>query len=187
MSTHGLTKDVFKNIPVYSGHYHIYQKMDNVTYVGTPNQENWSDFGLKKGFMVMDMETLETEFVDNVYSTKHIKCHIDVENKTVTIDDGESIMVPMNKVEVKMFENHKLKIYATKELAIVKKFVEMVDGVCRDWKLEILVEDVEGDIDTIVETAKTYDIEERLVAVNDENDGEMLHDILTEAKSMMVE
>jgi len=80
---------------VFSGHYHVRSQKDNVLYTGTPYQLTWSDYGIEKGFYVLD-DTLT--FIDNhhtIYGVirlsenidftivdvqdKHIKLYIDVE------------------------------------------------------------------------------------------------------------
>lgn len=69
---------------VFAGHIHIRQKMRNVHYVGTPYHKDRGDLGDIKGITVLDMETGETEFIENTYSPKFIKVNIyDVVDMTV--------------------------------------------------------------------------------------------------------
>lgn len=52
---------------VFSGHYHTRSTNMNIEYVGSPYHLNWSDYkdGTNRGWMILDTETLETEFIQN--------------------------------------------------------------------------------------------------------------------------
>jgi DNA repair exonuclease SbcCD nuclease subunit len=49
----GLDTTIFKKAKVFSGHYHLHQESNNITYVGTPYQLTWNDFGNNCGFYVL--------------------------------------------------------------------------------------------------------------------------------------
>lgn len=53
---------------VLSGHYHTRSSNNNITYVGTPYELTWSDHKDPKGFHVLDINTLEIEFIENPYT-----------------------------------------------------------------------------------------------------------------------
>ena len=62
----GLDKELFKRYErVYSGHYHLQQDDGHIRYLGAPYEINWSDYGTKKGFHILDTETRELEFYQN--------------------------------------------------------------------------------------------------------------------------
>lgn len=78
ISTHGFDVDVFENFDlVISGHYHTRstRKIGNTTfvYIGSPYQLNRGDCGEDRGFMVLDTDTCEFEFVDNTVSPRFVK------------------------------------------------------------------------------------------------------------------
>ena len=50
---------------VWSGHYHTQSQNQNVHYLGTPYQMNWSDATTKQGFWVFDTTDRSLEFVEN--------------------------------------------------------------------------------------------------------------------------
>lgn len=54
---------------VLSGHYHIKSENGNVVYVGSPIQTGWNDYGVKKGFHVLDIDTHELEFIEGIDDT----------------------------------------------------------------------------------------------------------------------
>jgi DNA repair exonuclease SbcCD nuclease subunit len=56
---------------VISGHYHNRSSHGNITYVGAPYQITWNDFGIPKGFHVLDLETQQLEFVENPHKIFH--------------------------------------------------------------------------------------------------------------------
>jgi DNA repair exonuclease SbcCD nuclease subunit len=66
---HGFDESIFDRFEfVFSGHFHVINSNGRIYYIGNPNQTNWSDFGLKKGFHVFDTRTREIEFVENPFS-----------------------------------------------------------------------------------------------------------------------
>ena len=67
-----MDKSIFKKFErVFSGHYHMKSKKDNVTYLGNPYQLYWNDYGCKRGFHVFDTDTLRTTFYRNPFDTFH--------------------------------------------------------------------------------------------------------------------
>ena len=49
---------------VVSGHFHEFQQKENVVYVGSPYQISFSEKDQKKGFILLDTESLKFEFVE---------------------------------------------------------------------------------------------------------------------------
>lgn len=50
---------------VVSGHFHERSRKRVVQYLGAPCEYRWSDAGCKRGFGVLDTETLQIEYLDN--------------------------------------------------------------------------------------------------------------------------
>ncbi len=66
---HGLDASVLAKFHhVWSGHFHHISTKGNVTYIGSPYQIMWSDFGDDRGFFVFDPSSQDVEFVKNPYS-----------------------------------------------------------------------------------------------------------------------
>jgi DNA repair exonuclease SbcCD nuclease subunit len=58
---------------VFMGHYHCAQKLnDRVEYVGSPYELNFGEANQEKHIVVLDLDTLETEYVVNDFSPKHL-------------------------------------------------------------------------------------------------------------------
>lgn len=78
ISETGINKSIFSNCKkVFSGHFHTRstQKFGNteIIYVGSPCQFDRGDMGEERGFIVLDLETLDYEFINNETSIKFIK------------------------------------------------------------------------------------------------------------------
>jgi DNA repair exonuclease SbcCD nuclease subunit len=62
---------------IFSGHFHIHDQFERFgkkfMWVGSPLELTWADEGNQKGFCVLDINTLETEFIENTFSPKHKK------------------------------------------------------------------------------------------------------------------
>lgn len=62
----GICPSLFKDYNVvFSGHFHCRQTQENIYYVGTPYQLNFSDINELKGFHIFDLETRNLEFIEN--------------------------------------------------------------------------------------------------------------------------
>jgi hypothetical protein len=65
-SDHGLPIEMFRNQElVLSGHFHTQSKLSNIHYIGNPFEFTWSDYKDPRGFWIIDLETLEMEFIKN--------------------------------------------------------------------------------------------------------------------------
>ena len=71
---HKLNNEDFK-IPVFSGHYHLKNKNNNVYYIGTPYQLTWGDFDTQKGFYDFDVENNKIKFIENKKTAQHLEIH----------------------------------------------------------------------------------------------------------------
>jgi len=65
----GLKASVFKNYTeVWSGHFHIRSKIDNIRYLGNPFQTTRGDIGYSRGFHVFDTDARELTFIENEFN-----------------------------------------------------------------------------------------------------------------------
>lgn len=189
-SEHGLSAADFKSIQMYSGHYHIKQDVGNIHYVGTPYQLDWNDFNTLKGFHVLDTETLECEFIENTTTPKHIKLFLDVETKKIQV---EGHLATIYTADCDAFCKgltvgvHKFKVYAKKELAITKKLIETIEKAGHSVKLEITPEEEDVNVEERIEKVKALSIADNILAIVDDDDRALTFDILTIAKSAMLQ
>lgn len=69
----GVKASDFKNAQVYAGHFHIRQTNKNIHYIGSPYHKDRGDRGNPKGITILDLNTGETEFVENEVSPRYMK------------------------------------------------------------------------------------------------------------------
>jgi DNA repair exonuclease SbcCD nuclease subunit len=101
LSDHGLDYKTFSHFEsVYSGHYHHQSKYGNVTYLGAQYEMNWSDYGCKKGFHVLDTETRELTFVENDDRIYH----------KLTYDDTELTLDEISSLDTSVLKNCYVKV-----------------------------------------------------------------------------
>lgn len=74
---HGTDTESYKGYDaVYSGHIHYRQRKGKLRLVGTPYELTRSDSGNKKGFDLVDLETMEETFFENTRSPKFLKFNL---------------------------------------------------------------------------------------------------------------
>lgn len=72
VNEHGDDPKIFDKFDiVLSGHYHTRSTSGNITYLGTPCQYTWSDYGDTKGFHILDTEIRQLEFIANPHQLFH--------------------------------------------------------------------------------------------------------------------
>ena len=83
----GLDHNIFSIFKkVYSGHYHIRNTINNMSYLGCPYQLTWNDYGDTKGIHIYDVNTGLTEFVENKDSPCFVRLTMeDIVNKNKKI------------------------------------------------------------------------------------------------------
>lgn len=98
---------------VYSGHIHIHQIQENFEFIGAPYQMDRNDYNDKKGMTILDLETGETEFVENTISPTFKKVKIKTEDDILSLEglDTKKYFVDLeihNSVLVGKRKNRKL-------------------------------------------------------------------------------
>ena len=169
----GMDKSLFKKFKrVFSGHYHMKSKKDNITYLGNPYQLYWNDYGCKRGFHVFDTDTLKTTFYRNPFDIFHKLYY----NNGVTLPDGEELKGAFVKLIVEDKGDYAKFDYSVKELQ---------DMSLADLKI---IEDLSVEIEngSVVETEDTITlldnyIDEIDLKVNKDNVKQTLRSLYTEA------
>ena len=140
----GFMPEVFKKFKkVFSGHFHAQQiQMIGKTefvYCGSPYQTDWGEVDQKKGFYVLDTDTLEYEFIENTVSAKHIK-----------LAYGE-------KIDPSVLENNFVKVFVKEsETADEKKLDEFTKKVSESGIASIatVIVKEDDDLDNDVEISE---------------------------------
>jgi DNA repair exonuclease SbcCD nuclease subunit len=113
MSKHGYKPSDFTKFEmIWSGHFHIPSKYDNVEYLGAPYEMDWSDYDGIRGFHVFDTESKDLKRIRNPYRLHHKIMYDDadmtiedVANLDVSIlKDTFVMMVVINKTNPYIFE-----------------------------------------------------------------------------------
>jgi len=77
IDTHGINLKLFKNFKrVFSGHYHLRNTMEQISYLGCPYQLTWGDYGNVKGIHIYNVDSNETEFIENTDSPIFMKIYM---------------------------------------------------------------------------------------------------------------
>jgi len=85
VSDHGIDHNEFKQFEsVFSGHYHHPSQYGNVRYLGAQYEMNWSDYGNKRGFYLIDDETRDLTFIENPVRVHH---KLEYDDTDLTIDE----------------------------------------------------------------------------------------------------
>lgn len=154
---HGLHKNELKSFKkIWSGHIHIRQEYENMTYLGTPYQLDRGDHGNIKGYYKLNVEgpDIIEEFIENTVSPRFVKYKADdILNKSLS--------------EVKeMFNNNFVDILISSELAKVfpiTQFVELVkDSGHRLIEFYPYKSDNDSDDDIVLDESYEYNIFEVL-------------------------
>lgn len=177
----GFDRKMFKHYTrVVSGHYHNFSEKGNITYAGCPYAFNWNDHGHKKGFLVLDTETLELEYVENPRQD-FLKIIYNDETTDYSEYDFSQVGNSFVKLIVDKITDDKAFDAFNDKLAEVAYMVDPVD------MREIIPE--EGDIDISVENTATIlnrTVDEVETNLNRESIKVELHDIMKEAEETMI-
>jgi len=150
---------------VITGHFHRHQEYKNITYIGSPFQMNRGEIDQLKGFMVMEMDTLETEFI--VYNEAPTYINISMENiKNLDTMDLTNKIAVIN-VDRKIEDFAKLRyILLEKGVVDILPVFEVVEDdltLVEDVKLNNNLEDIVKEY--IIEQNKEFE-EDILFAFN---------------------
>lgn len=162
---HGLSHRELKHVKrVITGHYHGRQLVDNVIYVGSPFQFDFNDANdHARGFMVLDTETDEIEFIDwdrvSIKTVKYdeflkIRDTLD-EHTSIRIDlpddaDDKLLEEAREAVEGLSTRNSKINYKGNKSKALMEASVEIneVSDIDQSIRESILaVDEAPSDVD----------------------------------------
>lgn len=79
-------RDTFSK--TFSGHFHIRDEQDGISYIGTPYQMNWNDWGNEKGLTLLDLRTMQSKLIINKESPLYEKVFFSkLKNKTANLSN----------------------------------------------------------------------------------------------------
>lgn len=119
-STHGMDSSLFRNHKlVISGHFHTQSKKGNIHYIGNPFQFTWNDYGDKRGFWIIDTETLDMQFVENPYTMFYQFTYNDSKKNGITAPENYA---DIEGTYVKLFVESKAKDIAAFDIYLEKLY-----------------------------------------------------------------
>ena len=113
---------------VFSGHYHTRSDDGRIYYLGNPYEMFWNDCGDRRGFTILDTETLEHFHVDNPYRLFYNVYYEDTPYQLFDATEYANKIVKVivrQKTSTKDFEKFIDKLYevGVADLKIVENFV----------------------------------------------------------------
>lgn len=144
----GLNEELFEAFDdVFSGHFHLRNKIRNIQYLGCPYEITWGDYGDAKGFTVFDTTTKKATFHQNNISPKHkmIRLSSAMLDKSL-LDDIPGNFIKFYIDQQLSTEQHiewQAKIESLKPLKteIIVETDNAIDGSSND----IVIESIQGD------------------------------------------
>jgi len=127
----------FKNFKrVFTGHFHLRNTSNQISYLGCPYPLNWGDYGDQKGIHIYDIDEGTTTFIENNDSPAFIK---------LTIDD----LLQKNLAKLSKIKGNFIKLVVDKKYdpKIILKCLSIIEN-CEPIKLEvdnIFIEDFNGE------------------------------------------
>ena len=112
---------------VWSGHYHTQSQNQNVQYLGTPYQMNWSDANSTHGFWVFDTTDRDMQFVENPHRYFHRFYWNEGCTEDVTkVKDGYVKVNVQSKKDFESFENFidKINFNSPFDLRVIESYEE---------------------------------------------------------------
>lgn len=185
-SNHAFNMDSFNGIKTFSGHFHLrrYYENNNIYYVGTPNQINWSDYSEIKGFHILDVSNGDLEFIENTVSTKHIKIILNSEEKSMEVlglRDNLKFKID-SKLDYSIFKNHKAKIYIDKDNVFNKGVIEKLDADLQSYRIELLEKEITEEIEQEKSNYVDFDVVTAIKeSIKTDYQKRIFNDIYTEA------
>lgn len=154
---------------VWSGHYHTQSQNQNVHYLGTPYQMNWSDANAKQGFWVFDTTDRSLEFVENKLNYFHRfywndGCDADVSK----VKDGYVKVNVQKKTDFESFENFidKINFNSPYELKVIESYEEFSQENVQDLiNLASTEELIEEYIDEVATNSSKESVKQMMLEI----------------------
>lgn len=114
---------------VFTGHFHKHQHIKNVTYVGSPNQLYRGEVGHIKGFITLDTETENWEFIEYDEAPKYIEItSSDIKNLKSLDIKGNFVVVYIDE-KIQDFAKLKFLLYEYGAIDVIPVFIKEEDDV----------------------------------------------------------
>lgn len=181
--TGGMDPDILSRFSlVLSGHFHHSSQKNNIRYLGTPYEMTWQDYGDKKGFYVLNTETLEMEHIENPHHMFKVIVYDDVvDNLSIEFDDTSKDqfikVIVQNKTNPVAFEEYlrSVEMKSPADLQVVDKTQVSIDTDDLDSASEMETEDVGEYIVSLVDQYATKPINDDVLNITKKRLTEWYH------------
>ena len=153
---HGIDTKAFEKFDkVLSGHYHSKSTKGNVHYLGNPYELYWNDYQSRRGFHVLDTETLELQFYRNPYTMfEKIYYNDDLDTSSIDSEKYSSKYVKLiveQKTNQGNFDKFVKTLYDSNvtELKIIEDLSVEFEGITEDVETEDTLTLLEKYIDEV--------------------------------------
>lgn len=131
----GLSQSTFKNFTdVFTGHFHIRNKYNNIQYLGSPYEITWNDCGDVKGITVYDTKTKKMSFIENNICPKHkvIKLSEILKDKSILKECSNNFITLIIDQKFDTLKKEKLYELLNKNARSLKTIDTLVDEIDDD-------------------------------------------------------
>ena len=144
---------------VFSGHYHHRSTNGNITYLGTPYELTWQDYGDPKGFHVFDFEDRKLSFIQNPH-TLFVKLEYNDANQNpidlnpLNLQNVYIKLIVVNKTDYYKFDQFLNKLYTkgAYEVKIIEDIGDFSTGEIAD---DVELEDTSSILTQYIESIET--------------------------------
>ena len=129
MMEDGMDVSIFSKFEkVYSGHFHTRSTDGKIYYLGNPYEMYWNDVNDKRGFHILDTDTIEHTPIDNPYKLFYNIYYEDTPHQTFDSTEYTNKLIKVivrKKTNTKQFEKFIDKLYSSnvQDLKIIENFV----------------------------------------------------------------
>jgi DNA repair exonuclease SbcCD nuclease subunit len=141
---HGIGMEPFKKFEkVLSGHFHTKSNKGNVYYLGNPYELYWNDYKAKRGFHILDTETLDLKFYRNPFTMFHKEYYnedtVDLTKDFSDISNKYVKLIVEKKEDVLKFDRFLKQVYDANPAEL--KIIEDLSFEYPEDEIDLEVED----------------------------------------------
>jgi DNA repair exonuclease SbcCD nuclease subunit len=128
---------------ILTGHFHTQSNNGNVHYTGIPYEMTWSDYNDQKGFHVLDIKTLNREFIPNPHKVfariEYDDSNTDYTKESTSQYSGKYVkVIVINKKDLYAYDTFMKRLYSAgcNDIKVMEDLSEYQDGII-DEKIDL--------------------------------------------------
>ena len=143
-----------------SGHFHMKSRKGNINYLGNPYQLYWNDYSQKRGFHILNSDTLSLKFYQNPYNIFNKLWYDDAKNDYEELPDFSELRGSFVKLIVQNRDNQvwfdryvkALQNADVADLKIIEDVTLELDDVDESVKMEDTMTVLESYVESLEES-----------------------------------